>query len=165
VQSVDAALSQRVQADEVNLWICSFALFQSTDRTLVEGQIGKTLLGAPFDKALRRCKEVLVVRNAEIDNFQRAWCVYEIFRARQLNLKITVAGPNCFESDTVDILTCKASSKDDESLIKETIQDAHLVEDLNGVVTEIKHMAGGQQPGAGAPLSGQGEASRRSIMI
>jgi hypothetical protein len=138
VNSVESALAQRLRADETSLWICSFALFQTKDKTLVTEQIGDELLDAPFDKALRRAKEVLVVRNAECDNFQRAWCVYEIFRARQLNLKTTITGPNCYGDGSVDILTCRASRADDEARIKHTIEDAYLVDELNLVVSEIK---------------------------
>jgi len=87
VSSVDSALAQRLRAEEVSLWICSFALFQSKDKTQVKEQIGAELLDAPFDKALRRCKEVLVVRNAEVDNFERAWCVYEIFRLSEYGIE------------------------------------------------------------------------------
>lgn len=166
VTSVDNALSQRLRAEEVNLWICSFALFQSNDKSQVAEQIGTDVLDAPFDRALRRCKEVLVVRNAEVDNFQRAWCVYEIFRARQLHLKITIAGPNVFESGSVDILTCKASRAADEQNIKSTIKDADLVDELNSVVTEIKQK--GWQDEDKPPLhyvTREATASRRQVLI
>lgn len=139
VESVGQALSQRLEADETNLWICSLAIFQSKNKALVKEQIGADLMDAPFDKALRRAKEVLVVRNNTIDNYQRAWCVYEIFRARQLALKITITGPDTFKGGSVDILSCKASDPNDEKQIKDAITNAGLEKTLNALVTEIKN--------------------------
>lgn len=138
VETVDKALCQRLSYEDTCLWICSFALFQTTDRKSVSEQIGNKLLMAPFDKALRHSTEVLVVRNSEVDNFTRAWCVYEIFRAQQLNLKITVAGPEFPANNVVDILSCTASNKADEEKIKKTIQSAGLVDEINSVVDEIR---------------------------
>jgi hypothetical protein len=139
VQSVEQALSQRLEADQTNLWICSFALFQSQNAALIAEQLGGDLMDAPFDKALRHAKEVLVVRNSQTDNYSRAWCVYEIFRARQLALKISITGPDTFAGGNVDIMSCEASDPTDADKIKDAIKKAGLEHELNDVVTEIKN--------------------------
>jgi hypothetical protein len=145
VNSVVAALETRIQAHEVNLWICCFALFQNPQYEVVKKQVGTDLMDAPFEKALRFAREFLVVRNAECDMYTRAWCVFEIFRARQLDLKITVTGPDKFTNENVDILSCKATDADDEDMIKGAIEDANEVDELNKVVSEIKAMGGRQE--------------------
>jgi len=142
VDSVVGALETRIQAHEVNLWICCFALLQNTQYEVVKKQVGTDLMDAPFEKALRFAREFLVVRNAECDMYTRAWCVFEIFRARQLDLKITVCGPDKFTKENVDILSCRASDADDENMIKGAIVDANEVDELNQVVSEIKAMGG-----------------------
>jgi len=145
VDSVVGALETRIHAHEVNLWICCFALFQNPQYEVVKKQVGTDLMDAPFEKALRFAREFLVVRNAECDMYTRAWCVFEIFRARQLDLKITVTGPDKFTKENVDILSCRATDTDDEAMIKGAIVDANEVDELNQVVTEIKAMGTRQE--------------------
>lgn len=142
VESVESALDSRVKADETSLWICSFALFQSTDPNDIKDQIGKDLTDAPFERALQRAKEFLVVRNKEVDLYSRAWCAYEVFRAHQLGIKIAVTGPDSFTQGSVDIMTCTATDKEDEARIKTAIQDAGEVEAINKIVSEIKSKRG-----------------------
>jgi len=152
VDSVVAALETRIQAHEVNLWICCFALLQNPHYEVVKKQVGTDLMDAPFEKALRFAREFLVVRNAECDMYTRAWCVFEIFRARQLGLKITVTGPDKFTKENVDILSCRATDADDEDLIKGAIVDANEVDELNQVVSEIKAMGGLEPASSNSPV-------------
>ncbi|CAE8677656.1 unnamed protein product, partial [Polarella glacialis] len=106
VTSVEKALENRVRAEETSLWICSFALCQSSNADDIKHQIGKDLSQAPFEKALQRAKEFLVVRNSECDLYSRAWCAYEVFRAHQLGIKIAATGPDSFTKGAVDIMSC-----------------------------------------------------------
>ncbi|CAE8709745.1 unnamed protein product, partial [Polarella glacialis] len=138
VTSVEKALENRVRAEETSLWICSFALCQSSNADNIKHQIGKDLSQAPFEKALQRAKEFLVVRNSECDLYSRAWCAYEVFRAHQLGIKIAATGPDSFTKGAVDIMSCSATDKEDEKRIKDAIRDAAEIEAINKIVTEIK---------------------------
>eukprot|EP00930_Biecheleria_cincta_P077920 TRINITY_DN6525_c0_g1_i1.p1 TRINITY_DN6525_c0_g1~~TRINITY_DN6525_c0_g1_i1.p1 ORF type:complete len:1631 (-),score=246.78 TRINITY_DN6525_c0_g1_i1:81-4529(-) len=132
VSLIQEALSLRVRADDVNLWMCSFALNQH------DVNVGDDLADAPFARALRKAKEMLVVRNDTADLYTRAWCVYEVFLAKQLGKKIDATGPDLWSSNKVDIMSCTASVKADEIKIKTAIQKAGLVEEVNKIVSDIQ---------------------------
>lgn len=100
--------------------------------------MGSRLEEAPFELALRHASDFLIVRNAQIDLYSRAWCVYEVFRARQLNIRIQVVGPKAFVEGRVDVMSCTATDLADELQIKNVIRDANEEDKVNSIVTEIK---------------------------
>eukprot|EP00928_Gymnodinium_smaydae_P069095 TRINITY_DN5247_c0_g1_i2.p1 TRINITY_DN5247_c0_g1~~TRINITY_DN5247_c0_g1_i2.p1 ORF type:complete len:1474 (+),score=178.95 TRINITY_DN5247_c0_g1_i2:527-4948(+) len=140
-ESILDSVKSYAEMSNISLWICPFALFQSDDKFELKQTIGNSIYDAPFEKALAKASEFLVVRNDTVDIYTRAWCVYEIFRAKQLGLPITVAGPSQLCAGDVDILNCEASDPEDLQMIIDAIQSADQVDEVNRLVMEVRSKA------------------------
>jgi len=125
-----------------NLWICFLALSQS-GRLRTARRPGLKPAEAPFARVMRRCRTVLLVRNAQNDVYKRLWCMYELHTAHQLGFmsqqgRFLVHGPNpplYTKKREVILLDCQTSEPEDRDW---------LLDDLSrrpGLLEEAQEMA------------------------
>eukprot|EP00440_Ansanella_granifera_P032848 gb/GFBE01035637.1/.p1 GENE.gb/GFBE01035637.1/~~gb/GFBE01035637.1/.p1 ORF type:complete len:571 (+),score=114.47 gb/GFBE01035637.1/:1-1713(+) len=109
------------------LWICAFAIFQTTDPALISRQLGGDPRQAPFTRALSRADYFLVVRNDQVDIYERIWCIWELYLAFTQGFltsdKLIITGPNTFRSNArVNIENARSSDENDKLQIMEAIK-------------------------------------------
>lgn len=123
-----------------NLWICAFAVFQTTDKTLVSEQLGDDPRHAPFTRALLRAERFLVVRNRTTDIYTRIWCCWELYIAYIMGFltssKLSITGPNVFTNVKHDVLSAYASDPRDKEQILAAIEaEDGAREHINFIIT------------------------------
>lgn len=101
---------------------------------MITAQVGNNdtpLEDAPFVQALKCASTFLVVRNRNMDLYDRAWCICELIVANDRGLcpdRTRVTGPSCFADHQSSCLAAKCSSKSDHVKIL-----SHLIGNDNNV--------------------------------
>jgi len=129
------------------LWICAFALVQSSDPKVVQQQVGlnQDPNKAPFTKALRKAEKVLIVRNRAVDLYSRIWCCWELAAAAEYGFlrrpgALMVAGPAVFSrNNKVDVSQAHASNEDDKIRILRHILNTGSYKDVNNTLTQVQN--------------------------
>jgi hypothetical protein len=130
-----------------NVWICAFALVQSSDPKVIEQQVGlnRDPRGAPFTRALRRAEKVLVVRNRAVDLYSRIWCCWELAAASGYGFlrrpgALMIAGPATFsQGKQVDIAHANASNERDKDRILQHLRNKGSYTEVNDKLTLVKN--------------------------
>merc|ERR1740117_466235 len=71
-------------------WICAVAIYQNEDieELTIEKQIGPVPDHSPFGTVLRGADVMVSVTTRSCNLYARMWCVYEMFFALQLGVKV-----------------------------------------------------------------------------
>lgn len=110
------------------IWVCSFALPQAQKQG-VSAMLSKDLNKVPFSLALKHAQKLVVVLDKGLSILQRAWCVYEIERARRWGIptllwahqpSILMALRNSI--DVIDFRQASATYQDDQDAIMKAIE-------------------------------------------
>eukprot|EP00035_Acanthoeca_spectabilis_P028826 m.472255 g.472255 ORF g.472255 m.472255 type:complete len:727 (-) comp32385_c0_seq1:348-2528(-) len=147
----------RTSVRKPTLWICTFALLQSDDPAVVAQQIGAVdapLNDAPFTRALRHARELLVVRNSTVDIYSRLWCVCEVYFAHTYGLApehTKVVGSDSFAGVITSCLDAKCRDRSDRvrilhALIGGSAANAELVERIDHLIVQFRRFAGEALP-------------------
>mmetsp|Transcript_75399 Transcript_75399/g.172660 ORF Transcript_75399/g.172660 Transcript_75399/m.172660 type:complete len:736 (+) Transcript_75399:35-2242(+) len=128
--------------EEPNLFICSLALKQG-DAATVKAQVGASVDTAPFLRALRQAKQLLVVRNAIEDIYTRMWCVAELVFASDLGFveqgRLIVTGPDGFKGSTTGCKDARCSNPEDRKMIVDWMEDREISDsDIDQVIQKIR---------------------------
>eukprot|EP00928_Gymnodinium_smaydae_P014689 TRINITY_DN15406_c0_g1_i3.p1 TRINITY_DN15406_c0_g1~~TRINITY_DN15406_c0_g1_i3.p1 ORF type:complete len:900 (-),score=151.35 TRINITY_DN15406_c0_g1_i3:27-2726(-) len=125
-------------------WICSFALPQNDDLSVV---LGQNVSDSPFALALRQASKLVVALETQLDVPNRAWCTYELALARDWGKRIDLWFYRLTDADVpalmarvqhLDLENAKASKEEDSRMIRDAIQSAHGGFDaLNQAVREL----------------------------
>jgi len=129
------------------LWICAFALVQSSNPTVVQQQVGlsEDPSKAPFSRALRKAEKVLIVRNRTVDLYSRIWCCWELAAASEYGFlkrsgALMVAGPAAFSQDkAVDVTHANASNSNDKVRILLHILKNGSYDAVNETLTRVQN--------------------------
>lgn len=143
----------RASVRKPTLWICTFALIQSDDPTVVAQQIGPPdapLSDAPFARAMQHARELLVVRNDTVDIYSRLWCVCEVYFAHTYGLApnhAKVVGSDAFADVVTSCLDAKCRDLGDRirilhALIGGSPAHAELVERIDKMIVEFRRFGG-----------------------
>merc|ERR1719247_2490115 len=123
-----SSLKIALDPDEV-IWVCSFALPQN-EKQGIEAMLQKDLNHVPFSLALKHATKLVVVLDKGLSILQRAWCIYEIERARRwgiptllwahqpsilMNLRSSIG--------SIDFRKATATYKDDQEAIVKAIEE------------------------------------------
>jgi len=157
-----------------NLWICAFALFQTTDPSKIALQVGtgKDPRNAPFSRALKSAEKVLIVRNDVVDLYSRIWCCWELFCACEFGLVdrpgvLMVAGPmsRAETFSAVDIAQAGASNPEDKRAILSSVENSGVsFREINKRLTEVKFFdASAARPRKRGDSTGSESASSSSV--
>lgn len=122
------------------LWICLFALLQSRRRTAMK------IEDAPFLAALKKADHLLVVRNKEVDIFNRLWPMWEIFTAKQQGLLdkpngLMLVGPDDGKAAPVDVASAPTSESSDKECILKAIEETTTSKAVEEAITAVKARA------------------------
>lgn len=143
----------KTQLEKPNLWICTFALIQSNDRSVVAQQLGAPgapLREAPFVRALRHAREILVVRNSRVDIYTRLWCVCEVLFAHEFGLvpgRVKVVGSNAFATSPASCLDAQCGDPRDRvrilhALIGGVAANPERVSEIDAVIQRFRQFTG-----------------------
>eukprot|EP00931_Biecheleriopsis_adriatica_P007151 TRINITY_DN10846_c0_g1_i1.p1 TRINITY_DN10846_c0_g1~~TRINITY_DN10846_c0_g1_i1.p1 ORF type:complete len:829 (-),score=128.45 TRINITY_DN10846_c0_g1_i1:29-2515(-) len=110
------------------IWICSFALFQSSDDDTsgpsVADQVGDDVLMGPFAQVVAQASLMLVVQTRKAQVYDRLWCILEAFIAlQQQQLEVKLLGEWVITSSGLfDPKAARCFSADDEKKIRDAIE-------------------------------------------
>eukprot|EP00035_Acanthoeca_spectabilis_P023759 m.450816 g.450816 ORF g.450816 m.450816 type:complete len:1817 (-) comp20053_c0_seq1:49-5499(-) len=135
------------------LWICTFALIQSDDPAVIAQQIGPAdapLGDAPFARAMKHAREMLIVRNHTVDIYSRLWCVCEVYFAHTYGLApdhTKVVGSDTFAGVITTCLDAKCRDRGDRvrilhALLGGSVADTKLVERIDQLIVEFRRFYG-----------------------
>lgn len=74
-------------------WVCAMALYQAEDieTVTIEKQLGPSPSSGPFAAVLRDVEVMVAITTRQCNIYSRMWCVYEMFCALQLGVKVVTA--------------------------------------------------------------------------
>jgi hypothetical protein len=139
----------RHHARPPTLWICTFALVQSDDPTVIAAQCGAPtapLDTSPFVRALQEAREFLVVRNTAVDLYTRLWCVCEVYFAHKFDLlpnRARITGADAFAGATTRCIDAKCYAMSDQVRILNALTgggepDMARVEAIDAMIQEFR---------------------------
>ena len=74
-------------------WVCAMAIYQEDEKT-ISAQLGPSLENGPFGTVLKQATSMIAIFTPDADIYLRMWCVFEIFIAVKLGVKIKFAAFN-----------------------------------------------------------------------
>jgi len=129
-------------------WICFLANPQTLSPRALKRLLGHTIYQSPFYLAMTRCKEVLIVRNKNLNLYIRLWCVVELALALEyakIPIKVHGEMPDFHEMNPDrDMMGTKGKCfEGDRDMIVESL--AQIRVDVDKWVAEVIQIAPGTQ--------------------
>eukprot|EP00548_Thalassiothrix_antarctica_P018999 CAMPEP_0194194452 /NCGR_PEP_ID=MMETSP0154-20130528/75587_1 /TAXON_ID=1049557 /ORGANISM="Thalassiothrix antarctica, Strain L6-D1" /LENGTH=403 /DNA_ID=CAMNT_0038918883 /DNA_START=1240 /DNA_END=2450 /DNA_ORIENTATION=+ len=94
VESIEQLAKDLDLSEDTTFWICALSIYQNNDKEkgpTIGEQLGPDPENGPFATILRTVKLMIVVLTSASDVYSRLWCVYEMYMATQLGVKVVLS--------------------------------------------------------------------------